>query len=151
MQLLNEAGVALVFMAHFAGSGVSGAVRWINKVPVIQLSLYYSWADIFWFNLFHEIGHLLLHGRKGRFLEFDRKELAVARSKEDEADEFATNELIPPKRYAELLEGPLSRKNIADFASNLGIHPGIVGGRLCHDKKIGWNAVSTLRTRLTLV
>ena len=151
VQLLNDAGVALVYIAHFPGSGVSGAVRWINKTPVIQLSLYYPWADIFWFNLYHEIGHLLLHGKKGRFIEFDKKELASAKSKEDEADEFASNELIPAKHYAELLKEPLTKRNIVDFAASLGIHPGIVAGRLCHDKKVDWKSVSSIRPRLTLV
>jgi HTH-type transcriptional regulator/antitoxin HigA len=151
VRLLNRAGVALVFVAHFPGTGVSGAVRWINKTPMIQLSLYYAWADIFWFNLYHELGHLLLHGRKGRFIEFQDKELMQALPQEDEADEFASNELIPPKSYSEFLKNPISKKGIVEFADRLGIHPGIVAGRLCHEKRVDWKSVSAVRSRLTLV
>jgi len=151
-KLLNGVGVSLVYMKHFPGTGVSGAVRWINNNPVIQLSLYYSWADIFWFNLYHELGHLLLHGKKEKFIEFDKKELALTKSKEVEADEFASNELIPSKSYADFLSDPfITKQRIKKFADDLGIHPGIVAGRLCHDKKVRWNLVSSLRPRLKLV
>ncbi|MCX6168648.1 MAG: HigA family addiction module antitoxin [Ignavibacteriales bacterium] len=149
---LNEVGIALIYISHFPGSGVSGAVRWINNKPVIQLSLYYSWADIFWFNLYHELGHLVLHGKKEKFIEFDKKELALARDKEDEADEFASDELISPKSYSQFLKNNpiISKSSILEFANSLKIHPGIVAGRLCHDKKVNWNTVSSLRPRLKI-
>lgn len=149
---LNEVGIALIYIAHFPGSGVSGAVRWINNKPVIQLSLYYSWADIFWFNLYHELGHLVLHGKKEKFIEFDKKELALARDKEDEADEFASDELISPKSYSQFLKNNpiISKSSILEFANSLKINPGIVAGRLCHDKKVNWNTVSSLRPRLKI-
>ena len=149
VRLLNDAGVALVCIPHFRSTGVSGAVRWINDRPVIQLSLYYACADIFWFNLFHEIGHLLLHGKKGKFLEFDDKDLAFSKSKEQEADTFAGDALISPKRYARFIAEPITRPRIVRFAKYLNIHPGIVAGRLCHDKLIEWRTVSALRPRLT--
>jgi HTH-type transcriptional regulator/antitoxin HigA len=149
LKILNNAGVSLVYVSHFSGSGVSGAVRWINTNPVIQLSIYYPWADIFWFNLYHELGHLILHGKKDKFIEFDDKKLSVAQDKEREADEFASNELIPEKGYIEFLKNPLTRQGIVNFAKDLGIHPGIVAGRLCHDNKVKWNEVSRLRPRLT--
>jgi HTH-type transcriptional regulator / antitoxin HigA len=149
---LNEVGIALIYIAHFPGSGVSGAVRWINNKPVIQLSLYYSWADIFWFNLYHELGHLLLHGKKEKFIEFDKKELALARDKEDEADKFASDELISPKSYSQFLKSNpiISESCILEFAENLKVNPGIIAGRLCHDKKVNWNTVSSLRPRLKI-
>jgi len=151
-KLLNGVGVALVYMSHFPGTGVSGAVRWIKDTPVIQLSLYYSWADIFWFNLYHELGHLLLHGKKEKFIEFDKKELAPTKSKEAEADEFASNELIPSKSYLEFVsDASVTKERIKKFADTLGVHPGIVAGRLCHDRKVRWNLVSSLRPRLRLV
>ncbi|MFA6365180.1 MAG: HigA family addiction module antitoxin [Candidatus Paceibacterota bacterium] len=151
VRILNNAGVSLVYIPHFLGSGVSGAVRWINNNPVIQLSIYYSWADIFWFNLYHELGHLLLHGKKEKFIEFDDKELSNVQDKEKEADKFASNELIPEKNYVEFLKNPLTKQHIIVFAKELKIHPGIVAGRLCHDKKVKWNMVSSLRPRLKFV
>jgi HTH-type transcriptional regulator/antitoxin HigA len=151
-RLLNGSGVAIVYLSHFPGTGVSGAVRWLKDNPLVQLSLCYSWADIFWFNLYHELGHLLLHGKKDKFLEFEKKEREQPNPKEAEADEFASNELIPPKSYMEFLKGSaITRKSIGEFAHSLGVHPGIVAGRLCHEGKVGWNLVSSLRPRLRRV
>jgi HTH-type transcriptional regulator/antitoxin HigA len=147
--MLNSAGVGLVYVPHFPGTGVSGAVRWIGNNPLIQLSIYYPWADIFWFNLYHEIGHLILHGKKDRFIEFDNKELSNVQEKEKQADNFAGEELIPTGSYSEFMKNPLTKPGVIEFAKFLGIHPGIVAGRLCHDKKVNWKSVSSLRPRLT--
>jgi HTH-type transcriptional regulator/antitoxin HigA len=144
--------VALVFIEHFPRTGVSGAIRWISDRPVIQLRLYYRWADIFWFNLYHELGHLVLHGKKDKFIEFDEREYAPERIKEDEADKFASDALVPPKPYVSFLaKGDTSPRAISEFAEQLGIHPGIVAGRLCHDRHVDWKSVSTLRDRLRFV
>jgi HTH-type transcriptional regulator/antitoxin HigA len=152
IDLLRKVGVALVFVEHFRGTGVSGAIRWINDKPVIQLSLYYPWADVFWFNLYHELGHLILHGKKDKFIEFNKRELATERSKEDEADRFASDNLIPPKSYLSFTaKFKITAKTILEFASEVGVHPGIVAGRLCHDERIDWKLASSLRPRLTLL
>ncbi|MBI4225203.1 MAG: HigA family addiction module antidote protein [Candidatus Sungbacteria bacterium] len=151
VKILSNAGVSLIYIPHFSGTGVSAAVRWINNNPLIQLSVYYPWADIFWFNLYHEIGHLVLHGKKEKFIEFDDKALSVVQEKEKEANKFAGDELISEKSYIEFLRKPLSKRGIIDFAKNLSIHPGIVAGRLCYDGKVKWSQVSGLRPRLKCV
>jgi HTH-type transcriptional regulator / antitoxin HigA len=148
VKILKEAGVLMVYIPHFPGSGVSGAVRWVNNNPLIQLSIYYPWADIYWFNLYHELGHLVLHSKKEKFIEFDDKELSSVQNKEKEADKFASDQLIPEKEYNEFLKKPLTIDNIKYFAKALNINPGIVAGRLCHDKKVEWRPVSILRPRL---
>ncbi|MEK7112807.1 MAG: ImmA/IrrE family metallo-endopeptidase, partial [Patescibacteria group bacterium] len=114
-------------------------------------SLYGSFLDIFWFNLFHEIGHLVLHGKKEKFIEFNNRDLSSVQDKEKDADKFASNELIPEKSYLEFLENGLTKQGIISFAQGLGVHPSIIAGRLCHDKKVKWNIVSTLRPRLKFV
>jgi HTH-type transcriptional regulator / antitoxin HigA len=151
INILNNCGVSLVYIPHLPGIGVSGAVRWINNNPLIQLSIYNAWADIFWFNLYHEIGHLLLHGKKEKFIEYDDRDLVTAKNKEAEADKFATDELIPEKSYTEFINKPLSLFGIIEFAKSLGINPGIVAGRLCHEERVKWNKVSSLRPRLKFV
>jgi HTH-type transcriptional regulator/antitoxin HigA len=147
--ILNESGVALVYVTHFTNIRVSGAVRWIGDHPIIQLSTYYKWSDIFWFNLFHEIGHLLLHSKKEKFIEYDKSDNPILSDKEKEADEFAGNELIPCKKYLKFCEKDFSEKRIIVFARSLGIHPGIVAGRLCHDGKAEWNEMSDLRSKIS--
>jgi HTH-type transcriptional regulator / antitoxin HigA len=148
-KILGESGVSLVYVPHFPGAGVSAAVRWVGDNPLIQLSLLGAYADIFWFNLFHEVGHLLLHGRKEKFIEFDNRDLRAVQQKEKEADTFASNELIPAKEYEAFARvGDFSGKAISEFARKQGIDPGIVEGRLCFDRKLNWSKPVGFRSRL---
>jgi Zn-dependent peptidase ImmA (M78 family) len=56
----KEFGVGLVF-TEFLPKTVYGAVRWINKNPLIQISDREKSLAVCWFTLFHEIGHIILH------------------------------------------------------------------------------------------
>jgi HTH-type transcriptional regulator/antitoxin HigA len=132
-RLCSEAGVALVLVPSIRGAHVSGMARWLNPhKAVIQLSLYGKLNDRFWFTFFHEAAHILLHDRKEIFLdEWDGK-TALSSKQEEEADSWSRDFLIPPKYEAELA-GLRSKKKVIAFAERLGIHPGIVVGRLQHD------------------
>lgn len=150
--VLKESGVSLVYTPHFAGSGVSGAVRWVNENPIIQLSLLGAYADMFWFNLFHEIGHLLLHGKKDKFIEFNNRNLSAVQDKEKEADKFASDELLNSKIYDEFVrKSDFSKLAIKKLADEVGIDAGIIAGRLCHDKHVNWRDVASSRSRLKFV
>lgn len=135
-KLLSECGVSLVVIPHFPKTFVSGATFTIHKDrPVIMMSNRGSWADIFWFSLFHEIGHIVLHGKKETFLESEKVE--TRSSQEVEADEFAQKQLIPLSEYRNFVKSrSFSEDSIARFARAVGVHPGIVTGRLQHDKKL---------------
>lgn len=150
--VLAVAGVSVVFVPHMPGTGVSAAVRWVGDCPVIQIGLFGKYADIFWFNLFHEIGHLLLHGKKEKFLEFEKANLANTQEKESEADAFASDALIPRDAYEKFLQRRIfCEETIAEFAISIGVHPGIVEGRLCHDEITGeltWSRPLGFRTPL---
>jgi addiction module HigA family antidote len=133
--LCQSAGVALVFVPELPKTRLSGATRWLSpdKAIVIQ-SLRYRTDDQFWFTFFHEAAHVLLHGKRALFVDEAGAEKTPA---EDEADKFAADLLIPPARHKELLAcGPLSKARVLAFAGSIGIAPGIVVGRLQHDKAI---------------
>ncbi|NOY06266.1 MAG: HigA family addiction module antidote protein [Chlorobi bacterium] len=146
--LLSEAGVAFVLLRHLPKTFAHGATFWLNsKKAVLILSLRGSWADIFWFSLFHEIGHILLHGSKRVFVESDEKSINQA-FYEEEANRFASEYLIPKNKYRSFVEtGSFSSNDIKRFAESLDIHPGIVVGRLQHDRYIKPSWHNNLRTR----
>ena len=82
------------------------------------------------------------------FLTLDGVMQAPGGSKEDEADKFASDFLIPPKQYREFIQsGRCSRAVIQKFATDIGIAPGIVVGRLQHDHKISYSFCNDLRKR----
>jgi hypothetical protein len=130
--LCAEAGVAIVFIHALPRLGVYGATRWMGNKPVMQLSLYLKTNDHFWFTFFHESCHILKHGREGVFIEGH----GIENEYENEADAFARDSLIPSAKLRHFLaqypHPELYR--IKRFAESISIAPGIVVGRLQHDK-----------------
>lgn len=144
IRLCAEAGVAVAFVPEIHGIRASGATWWANpNKAVIQLSLRYKSDDQLWFSFFHESGHILLHGKKEVFIEGDG-----TNSKEDEADKFASDFLISLKQYRQFIQSEkCSKAAIQKFASELGIAPGIVVGRLQHDDIILHRCCNNLKKR----
>lgn len=147
VSLCANAGVAVVIIPSLSKMSIWGATQWLTPhKALIQLSLRYKKDDHFWFSFFHEAGHILLHSKRKYFLE--SKQIPID-EKEQEANDFAANFLIPAKDLDAFLkehnEKNISKKAIQDFAQSLGISPGIVVGRLqkeevlrfkdCHDLK----------------
>ena len=128
---LAGAGVAFVVVPDLKGSRISGAARWLTPAKgLIALSLRYKTNDQFWFSFYHEASHVLLHGKK---IFIDQAE-SDDRKEEQEANEYAGNLLIPKAEYKKFISGgKFYDKDIRRFAENIGIHPGIVVGRLQHD------------------
>jgi HTH-type transcriptional regulator/antitoxin HigA len=146
---LTETGVALVLAPHLPKTYAHGATFWLsrNKV-VLMLTLRGCWADIFWFSLFHELGHILLHLSKQEvILESDEVE-AENQAHEHEADQFAADKLIPPEAYKNFIKsGSFYPGDTQRFASQVGIDAGIVVGRLQHDNHIQKSWHNQLRSR----
>ncbi|MDX3190482.1 HigA family addiction module antitoxin [Streptomyces sp. MN03-5084-2B] len=145
--LCFNCGVSLVIEKEIPGARVNGVVRWLQTGnPLIQLSLRHSWADIFWFTLFHEVGHLLLHDRKRLTLVDGIGMPAADEEMEREADDFAGRTLIPKKYDGELLSVN-TYDQVRALASKIGVHSGIVVGRLQHDGRLRWSQFNDLRVR----
>lgn len=144
-----EVGVVVTFVPALPKLPVCGAMRWLsgNKAMML-LTLRYKTNDHLWFTILHEAGHILLHGKRAVFVEKpstlsatsaptdhgDRVayERALA---EVEANRFARDVLIPQAAYAEFRRrGSFSADAIRAFAEQMEIAPGIVLGRLQHDK-----------------
>ena len=145
---LARCGVGFVLHPHLPKTYVNGAIFWLTSdKAVLMMSIRGSWADIFWFSLFHEIGHILLHDRRHTFLE-NTVDDPQWRKQEHEADAFARDTLIPPERYARFMaRRKLTASAIQAFAQDLKIAPGIVVGRLQHDKALAPHQQHGLRVR----
>lgn len=149
-EMCAEAGVALVFVSELPGTHLSGATRWLGKdKALIMLSLRHKSDDHLWFSFFHEAAHVLLHGKRNVFLD---ETDGMSGDKEDEANQFAANILIPESEYlAFTARRGFYRNDIEAFARKVGIAPGIVVGRLQHDGKITHAWHNGLKRKFTLV
>lgn len=119
---LRDVGVVLCFIPAVPGLGIHGATRWLNGHPVIQLSVLWKSDDQLWFTLFHELGHVLLHGDKALYLNGETT------AAESEADSYAADLLIPPE-FVEQLPRSRDISAVEELAERLGIAPSIVLGR----------------------
>jgi addiction module HigA family antidote len=153
-RMCADVGVALVVEKEIKGARVNGAVRWLpSGNPLIMLSLRHRWSDIVLFTFFHEVGHLLIHDRKrltlvdgahaGAYVPSGQQISGVM---EAEADEFASRILIP-KQYEALMSQLVGPDEIKSAAAEIGIHPGIIVGRLQHDRRIEYSQMNDMRLK----
>lgn len=141
-------GVAVVFLRAPKGCPASGAVRWLNPSrALVQLSLRYKTNDTLWFTFFHECGHILLHGKKMLFLEDGQ----ITGDEEAQANQYAAETLIPSARWNDFRLGPYTGSRIREFAESVGVHPGIVLGRLQKEELVPWNRFAELKVRYAWV
>lgn len=138
--VLASCGIAFVILPHFKGTKVHGATFWLDEKDsaVILMTIRGAYSDIFWFSLFHEIGHIVLHQKREVFLEDGYSDPALQKQ-EDEANQFARNFLIPREDFKTFIEkGELSKKSILEFTDILGVKPSVVVGRLMYEKMIDY-------------
>lgn len=128
------AGVKVVFTPCLPKAPINGSTRWLNDTPFIQMTDRYKRNDVFWFTFFHEVGHILLHGKKEIFLE-NIDYCDKIKQKEIEADNFAIRWTFSEEEEKEVLEiDTLDMNEISNFAKKLDTHPAIIIGRLQHKK-----------------
>lgn len=149
--LCAEAGVILLFVAPFSGTHVSGVARWLGDRPLIQLSLLGKWNDMFWFNFFHEVAHILKHPKRAVFLDDASSGAAVESKEEKEANQFAADVLLTAADRRRLSGIDLTAASIRAFAAEVDIHPGIVVGCLQHMERLGYaSPLTSLKDRYQL-
>ena len=148
--LLAECGLALVIVPHFPGTKAHGATFWLSRdKAVLMLTIRGRWADIFWFSLFHELGHILLHGQRDIFIE-NGSPSPDQEQQEAQAEAFARDQLVPPPAYRRFVKTEnFYQDSVAAIARQIGIDAGIVVGRLQHDGHLRPEWGNKLRTRYT--
>jgi HTH-type transcriptional regulator/antitoxin HigA len=148
-ELLATCGVALVIVPHFSGTKAHGATFWLSEdKAVLMLTIRGRWADIFWFSLFHELGHVLLHrGRRETIIE-NGAFTAEQQAREDEVDAFARDVLIPASDYRRFVAASdFYPQAVERFAREIGVDAGILVGRLQHDGHLRPEWGNKLRTK----
>ena len=136
---LADLGVPLVTLAHLPRTYLDGAaLQLVDGLPVVALTLRHDRLDNFWFCLLHELAHVGRHmdyDNPGAFLDDQSLRRAQPSGDEDpreaEADEWAEEALIPKKAWdASRVRDHPTAMNVMDLASEVGVHPAIVAGRV---------------------
>jgi HTH-type transcriptional regulator/antitoxin HigA len=137
--VLNEAGVRLVLVEALPSSKIDGACLWLTPdQPVIALSARLDRIDNFWFVLRHEIEHLLCEHGKEAFLMLDEDLFDSGNSstaeEEKAANAAASQFAVPDSELVDYMTRVkpyyFSEERVLGFSGRLGVHPGLVVGRL---------------------
>lgn len=127
-RILAANGVALVIARTPKGCRASGATRFLSTEKAMMiLSFRYKSDDHFWFTVFHEIGHLVLHDQTHIFLEGSE---TPGSKEESEANQFSQDTLVSADKRNLLYEWSRNYKEIIRLAAQLGISPGILVGQM---------------------
>lgn len=132
-EFLNKCGIHMIVERHLPKTHLDGAaIKLPDGSPVVALTLRYDRLDHFWFTLFHELAHVALHLDTTDIEVFFDDLADTSKSRyEQEADEFASDALIPDATWKSAkLSIASSSQEIVAFASKLRISPAIPAGRL---------------------
>lgn len=140
-ELCRDAGVAFHLVPEISGAKISGAAKWLTPLKaMIAINLRGKKNDLFWFTFFHEAGHILNDSKKESYIDVGYSN----DPREHAANLFARQTLIPTKYDGEL-KMLKSQQHVIEFAERIGIAPGIVVGRLQHEKLIGYSYLNHLK------
>ena len=133
--ILYDCGINYRMVRNFKSLSVQGYIKNVNNNVSLCTTLKYHREDVFWFTLFHEIGHLLSIRNTRAFVD--------ERNDEDDANSFARDYLINHDSYRRLLNH-ISERSIIECAKENDICPAIVVGRLANEQKIRYNQFNYL-------
>lgn len=135
-ELLLECGIVLVHLPNLKNANLNGAVkRFKNGSVLLLITDRNKRADIFWFSLLHELGHIYYSD-----FNYELKTKEEYFEREERADIFAQDFFIPKKEYYNfVINKNFSSTNIGSFASECEIDPILVIGRLQHDKYLPYS------------
>ena len=138
-RLLNECGVRFVVVEALPSSKIDGACFWLDgSQPAIAISTRLDRIDNFWFVLRHEIEHVLCEHGKQATLIFDEDlsdenredQIEEERAANDAASVFPFSRAEFDNYIARVQPYYFAEQKVLNFSARLGVHPGIVVGKL---------------------
>ncbi|WP_292228367.1 ImmA/IrrE family metallo-endopeptidase [Brevundimonas sp.] len=145
VDICRGCGVAVVFVRTPKGCHASGATHFAEEnKAVVQLSFRYRSDDHFWFTVFHELGHLILHPANRLFVEGKDYEPT---EEEDEANRYSADVLVPEAFNDEIQAVGKDFKAVMRLARRIGISPGILVGQMQNRGLIRHEQLNFLKER----
>lgn len=137
-RILAECGVRYVIVECLPNSKIDGVCFWIDKSPVIGMSLRHDRIDNFWFVLRHEIEHVIQgHGKVREIIdaELEGERAGVINVSEEErvANQAAADFCVSQKEILLFIarKSPFfAERDVLGFAGRLNVHPGLVVGQI---------------------
>ena len=127
-KIFASCGVSFVLVKHFTGAPVQGYIQKRKNKLSLCMTIRQLYADIFWFTLFHEIGHILNDDYEDGSFDYEDENSDI----ENRADLFARNALISEDEYMAFLNSGKYKtiSAIKEFSDKQEVIPSITIGRL---------------------
>lgn len=144
IQYLEERGILVDVVPHLPRTRLDGAALMRGDgTPVIALTIRHDRMDNFWFTLFHELMHVILHLAKSapaqRTSECFLDDLDVVTDVsvlEEEADSAARDALVPPEKWqTSAVRFAVAPLTVSRLAQELGVSDAVIAGRVRHERR----------------
>lgn len=155
-KILAEAGVRYVVVETLPTANIDGACFWLQKSPVIGMSLRHDRIDNFWFVLRHECEHVLQgHGRNKEIIDAELEGDKAATEGNIPMEELIANRAasdfcVPVAEMDSFIKRKhpfISDRDVLNMARRLQIHPGIVAGQV-RKRLDKWNMFSKMLVKV---
>lgn len=147
-KVMRDYGIHFSIVRNFKGAPVHGYIsQKVDGTYQMVLTIRGAFADIFWFSLFHELGHIVNGdiSRGTRYIDAAENENV---EQEAAADRFAGNALLNETAYKNFVaEGNFTFNAINRFAEMQNVPPYVVIGRLQRKKYIPYTRYSSYKLR----
>lgn len=149
--VLRNYGIRFVIVEPLPRARIDGAAMWLGEAsPVIALSVRYDNIGSFWFALMHECIHIKYRDQFSLDTNLDES-IHSEDEQEVRANREAAEILVPRFKLETFMDRwrpYYSAARINNFATQIGIHPGIIVGQLQHRKEVGYNAHRDLMAKV---
>lgn len=144
IQYLEERGIVVDIVPHLPRTRLDGAALLrADGTPVIALTLRHDRLDNFWFTLFHELMHIVLHLRPGTheagLLDYFLDDLDVVVDRpglEQEADDAAREALVPAQAWkSSAVRYAIAPATVSQLAREVGVADAVVAGRVRFEQR----------------
>ncbi|MFE5478066.1 MULTISPECIES: HigA family addiction module antitoxin [Nocardia] len=141
-ELFAQFGIRLLYVQPFKSGKIDGGAYLDDSgTPVIGISGRIQRIDSVVFTLLHELAHLHLdHLAEGITLDSDVC-AATENQAERDADRTAMRWALPDRID---LFPPISKRAVVQRASEMGVHPGLIVGRLQYQQILPWTHLREL-------
>ncbi|WGL28444.1 ImmA/IrrE family metallo-endopeptidase [Pectobacterium brasiliense] len=134
IEFLEKHGIVVIIEPSLKGTRIDGAaLKDIDGLPIIGLTLRHDRLDNFWFTLLHEVVHIWKHVHSEETF-LDDLDASSEDKKEAEANRLAKEAFIPRAvwKRSDAYISP-SKESIDGLSRELKITPAIIAGRLRRD------------------
>ncbi|MDR1944688.1 MAG: ImmA/IrrE family metallo-endopeptidase [Candidatus Peribacteria bacterium] len=123
--------------------------RYYLQNPLIHITDKWNRLDIFWFNFFHELGHVYSEHISKTVANLDISDSKAYKTspEEEEANIFACKAILSEEIYNKVKQNP-KHATIQQQAKEAGIHVSLLYGRLCRDNILQYQKVNRYMKRL---